>query len=91
MQEEQIRAGLRVPFYLAPATMNRQRAGAVASLGAELYAQGRFLKGEEFAPEYLRPSQAERVREEMRQKNGYTRLPGRASRFGDCISGTNSV
>ena len=70
VQEEQIRAGLRVPFYLAPATMNRQRAGAVASLGAELYAQGRFLKGEEFAPEYLRPSQAERVREEMRQKNG---------------------
>lgn len=64
VQEEQIRARLHVPFYLAPATMNRQRAGAVASLGAEQYAQGRFLKAEEFAPQYLRPSQAERVRQE---------------------------
>lgn len=64
VQEEQIRAKLHVPFYLAPATMNRQRAGAVASLGAEQYAQGRFLKAEEFAPQYLRPSQAERVRQE---------------------------
>lgn len=64
VQEEQIRAKLHVPFYLAPATMNRQRAGAVASLGAEQYAQGRLLKAEEFAPQYLRPSQAERVRQE---------------------------
>ncbi|MCI8567306.1 MAG: tRNA (adenosine(37)-N6)-threonylcarbamoyltransferase complex dimerization subunit type 1 TsaB [Lachnospiraceae bacterium] len=64
VQEEQIRARLHVPFYLAPATMNRQRAGAVASLGAEQYAQGRLLKAEEFAPKYLRPSQAERVRQE---------------------------
>lgn len=66
VQEEQICANLQVPFYLAPATMNRQRAGAVACLGAELYAQGRFLKAEEFAPEYLRPSQAERVRAEKK-------------------------
>lgn len=64
VQEENIRANLHVPFYLAPATMNRQRAGAVASLGAELYAKGQFQKAEEHAPEYLRPSQAERVREE---------------------------
>ena len=64
VQEENIRANVHVPFYLAPATMNRQRAGAVASLGAELYAGGRFQKAEEHAPEYLRPSQAERVREE---------------------------
>lgn len=73
VQEENIRANLHVPFYLAPATMNRQRAGAVASLGAQLYAEGRYQSAPEFAPEYLRPSQAERVREEQakaRQKEG---------------------
>ena len=59
---------VHVPYYLAPATLNRQRAAAVASLGAERYALGAFQKAEEHAPEYLRPSQAERVREE--QKNG---------------------
>lgn len=64
VQLENIRANVRVPYYLAPATMNRQRAGAVAALGAELYAQGQVQHAEAFAPEYLRPSQAERVRKE---------------------------
>lgn len=68
VQSETIRALVCVPYYLAPATMNRQRAGAVASLGAERYAQGQFQKAEEHAPEYLRPSQAERVREEQKSE-----------------------
>ena len=64
VQLENIRTAVRVPYYLAPATMNRQRAGAVASLGAQLFREGQGLPAWEFAPEYLRPSQAERVRAE---------------------------
>lgn len=48
----------------APAGMNRQRASSVAVLGAELYAKGITVSGEEHLPEYLRMSQAERERME---------------------------
>lgn len=72
VQLENIRTQVRVPYYLAPATMNRQRAGAVASLGAEMYARGEYESAETFAPEYLRPSQAERVRGEKKAATGET-------------------
>lgn len=64
VQLENICMNVNVPYYFAPATMNRQRAAAVACLGAEMYADGKYQSAEEHAPEYLRPSQAERVREE---------------------------
>ena len=54
----------------APAHLNRQRAGAVATLGARYYTQGVYEAAAEHKPVYLRKSQAEREREEkMSEKN----------------------
>ena len=52
----------KIPISFAPAHMNRQRAGAVASLGAVYYAQGKIETAAEHGPDYLRKSQAERER-----------------------------
>lgn len=54
----------RVPYAYAPPHLARQRAGAVAALGAIYYREGRTTDADTFAPEYLRKSQAEREREE---------------------------
>ncbi|MCR5525857.1 MAG: tRNA (adenosine(37)-N6)-threonylcarbamoyltransferase complex dimerization subunit type 1 TsaB [Lachnospiraceae bacterium] len=54
---------LTVDHIYAPAHMSRQRAGAVAVLGAKYYAEGKYTSAEEHEPEYLRKSQAERERE----------------------------
>lgn len=48
----------------APAHINRQRAGAVATLGGVYYQKGIYESAEEHKPIYLRKSQAEREREE---------------------------
>lgn len=54
---------------IAPASCNMQRAACVAAL-AEIYAkEGNFVNGADFAPQYLRKSQAERELEE-KQKTG---------------------
>lgn len=58
---------LNVPHDFAPAHVNRQRAAAVAALGAAYFAAGKTEAAEEHKPDYLRKSQAEREREE-RQK-----------------------
>ena len=55
---------LTVPFSFAPAHVNKQRAGAVAALGAVYYAEGRAQTAAEHFPDYLRVSQAERERAE---------------------------
>lgn len=54
---------MKSPYTFAPAHMNRQRAGSVAALGALMYARGQIVQAEDFAPDYLRKSQAERERE----------------------------
>jgi len=52
---------------IAPASCNMQRAACVAAL-AEIYAaEGKVIDGADFAPEYLRKSQAERELEEKMQ------------------------
>lgn len=56
-----------VPYELAPAHLNRQRAGAVGALALRLYRMGIEETAAEHKPEYLRKSQAER---EMAEKNG---------------------
>ncbi len=56
---EQIRSLCKVPYTLAPAHMNRQKAGSVAVLGMRLFAQGVIQTPEEHSPVYLRVSQAE--------------------------------
>ncbi len=67
---ERLEALMERPFSLAPATQNRQRAGAVALLAFEYAAQGRMQPAWQHVPEYLRPSQAERQREEAKEKFG---------------------
>lgn len=55
-----IESGTQVPFMFAPAHLNRQSAASVAVLGASMYAEGRYINGEDHCPVYLRKSQAER-------------------------------
>ena len=55
---------LRIPYYFAPAHMNRHRAASVAALGKEKFEQGIFEDAADHAPEYLRLSQAERERQQ---------------------------
>ncbi|MBP3718098.1 MAG: tRNA (adenosine(37)-N6)-threonylcarbamoyltransferase complex dimerization subunit type 1 TsaB [Eubacterium sp.] len=52
-----------IPCQMAPAMMNRQRGASIASYGELLYKEGKYINADDFAPEYLRKSQAERVRE----------------------------
>lgn len=53
-------------FLLAPPACNMQRAGCVAAVARELIHQGKILEGKDFAPFYLRKSQAERELEEKK-------------------------
>ncbi|MBQ5869697.1 MAG: tRNA (adenosine(37)-N6)-threonylcarbamoyltransferase complex dimerization subunit type 1 TsaB [Lachnospiraceae bacterium] len=64
VHEKKIRELMTVPFDLAPAHMNRQRAASVAALGAVYFAEGKSETAAEHGPDYLRKSQAEREREE---------------------------
>lgn len=57
---EQIEAELTVPHSYAPAHLNRQRAASVGALALAL----KPMNADDFAPEYLRKSQAEREKEE---------------------------
>lgn len=61
---------MRRPFVCAPASCNRQRAAAVAVLAQRYAAQGRMENAADHAPEYLRPSQAERTRKEKERAQG---------------------
>lgn len=55
---------MQTPYSFAPAHMNRQRAGAVASLAAIYAKEGKIVHARDHQPEYLRLSQAERERAE---------------------------
>ena len=61
---EQIEKYLKVPYLIAPAHLNRQRAGAVAVLGMQYAKEGITETAMEHQPDYLRLSQAERERAE---------------------------
>lgn len=58
-----------VPYETAPFHLAKQRAAAVGWLGLSLYREGNYVSAEEFAPTYLRISQAEREREERLTKS----------------------
>ena len=62
-----IEENIKVPYRLAPAHVNRQRAAAVAVLGQKYFAEGKIVSAENEAPEYLRVSQAEREMAEKRR------------------------
>ena len=66
--EKQIAEKMTVPYDLAPAHVNRQRAASVAALGAVYFAEGKMETAMEHKPDYLRKSQAEREREEREEK-----------------------
>ncbi len=68
---ETIQETCQVPFRFAPAFMNRQRASVVGTLAMAMYREKAAvcIKGDDFAPEYLRLSQAERERLEKEGKS----------------------
>ena len=55
---------LQVPHVRALPHMDRQRAGAVAALGAAYYRAGKTVPSDAHTPIYLRQTQAERERAE---------------------------
>lgn len=60
---------LRTPHYFGKQHMNRQKAGAVGALAWGKYEAGQVMNGDDFSPEYMRMSQAERERMENDKKN----------------------
>ena len=62
--QELIEQKLKMPYLIAPAHLNRQRAGAVAVLGMQYALEGKTESAMEHQPDYLRLSQAERERAE---------------------------
>lgn len=76
---EYLEESVRVPFLFAPAHLNRQRAGAVATLACEYMKKGLTVRAEAHRPEYLRLSQAERERQAANGgQDGAGLLPGDA-------------
>ena len=76
-----IQEKMTVPYVFAPAQMNRQRASCVAALGMkalnESYTGVKVQPADEFVPDYLRKSQAERQREAENSPDGQAgKLPG---------------
>lgn len=65
---EVIEEKMTVPFSFAPAHQNNQRAGAVGVRAMSYYKQGKTESADDFVPEYLRLSQAERER--LKRENG---------------------
>lgn len=53
---------VEVPFSFAMPHHNAQRAGAIAAIGQIYFEEGKFVEAKDFAPTYLRLSQAERER-----------------------------
>ena len=69
---EKLEELLKVPFSAAPPHLSRQRAGALAALGARYFREGRVCTAAEHKPDYLRLSQAERERLERQKAESQT-------------------
>ena len=69
--EDMLKEGLSVSYKVAPAHLNRQRAGAVGALAMEYLKEGKVENSRDHKPEYLRKSQAERelLEKQKAQKN----------------------
>lgn len=61
-----LREQMNIAFDFAPPHLNRQRAAAVAAMGAWYYTQGKTETAEAHEPDYLRKAQAERELEEAK-------------------------
>ena len=85
---------MKVPYSFAPAQASRQRASAVAALGAVYLAEGKTETAAEHKPDYLRKSQAEREREVAERQGEMDKLAagiveaivGYTNRFSDAWS-----
>ena len=66
--KEMIEKELKIPFYYAPAHLNRQRAGAIGALATLYWKEGKVQDAALHKPDYLRLSQAERERLEKGQQ-----------------------
>ena len=60
---------MRLEYSFAPAHLNRQRAGALGTLAKAYYQVGDLQSANEYRPDYLRVSQAERERAEKEKMN----------------------
>lgn len=67
--KEIIEKNITVPYTFAPAHVNKQRASAVGVRALDYWADGIYSSADEFEPEYLRLSQAERERMEKEKKD----------------------
>ena len=65
--EEKLKELIDVPYSFAPPHVSKQRAGAIGALGLEYLKKGMTVHADDFAPIYLRKSQAER---ELAEKKG---------------------
>ena len=69
VSEKALEQQMQVPYYFAPAQMNRQRAASTAVRAAAIYAEkgeAALVSADDFRPEYLRIPQAERERGDKR-------------------------
>ena len=62
--KEVVKSEAKFEFAFAPANLSEQRASSVAALAAVYYNEGKIMNADDEAPDYLRPSQAERERAE---------------------------
>ncbi|WP_026520284.1 tRNA (adenosine(37)-N6)-threonylcarbamoyltransferase complex dimerization subunit type 1 TsaB [Butyrivibrio sp. FCS006] len=76
---DKLEQGLKVPFTVAPLHMNRQSAASIAALALKYAADGRFVSSDEFAPDYLRLSQAERESLEKEESDSVSASEKRAA------------
>ncbi len=69
VNEAALRDEMKVPYLIAPAHLNRQRAASTAVRAAQIYAEKgeeALVSADDFRPEYLRVPQAERERGDKR-------------------------
>lgn len=69
-----IREHMTAPYVFAPVPANRQRGAAVAALGEAMYREGKTVSAMEFAPDYMRKSQAERERDLAEERGEMDKL-----------------
>lgn len=67
--KEIIERNITVPYMFAPAHVNKQRAAAVGVRAFDYWMNGIYSNADEFEPEYLRLSQAERERMEKEKRD----------------------
>lgn len=58
---------LKIPYYFAPAHLNRSKASSVGNLGIRYFKEGKIQDAKDHLPDYLRASQAERELQEKLQ------------------------